>query len=88
VNTQGLDENLVARVVGAVLRELGYGDPLPRPEPELLPDAEIRRMFFNCSRSKYWSLTKTAGFPVGIAIGKSTHRRVAEVRSWLADQEL
>jgi hypothetical protein len=59
VNTTTLDENLVARVVGAVMRELGYGAPLPRPEPELLPDAEIRRMFFSCSRSKYWTLTKT-----------------------------
>jgi hypothetical protein len=88
VNTTPLDERLVARVAAAILRELGFGEPPAPPEPELLPDPEICRRFFSCSRSKYWAITKQPGFPVGFAIGRHTLRRVAEVRAWLAEREV
>jgi hypothetical protein len=83
------DETLVARVVAAVLRELGYGDPLPRPEPELLPDPEVRRRFFGgCSRTKYWELTKRPDFPVAVQLGHTNYRRVDDVRRYLAECEV
>ena len=88
-NLQGTDEHLVARVVAAVLRELGHSEPLERPEPELLPDPEIRRQFFGgCSRTKYWQIRKSADFPVAVQIGHTSYRRVADVRRWLVEHEI
>jgi hypothetical protein len=76
-------------VVAAVLRELGHAEPLPRTEPELMADPEIRRRFLGgCSRTKYWQLTKQPGFPVAVQIGKTNYRRVDEVRRWLAEREV
>ena len=85
-----LDEALVSRVVAAVLRELGHGEPLPRfDEPELITDPDVRRRFFgNCSRTKFWMLTKEPGFPVAVQIGRTNYRRVAEVRAWLAAHQV
>jgi predicted DNA-binding transcriptional regulator AlpA len=57
-----------------------------RDRPELLRDPDIRREYFgDCSRTQYWTITKSPGFPRAIEISPRIKlRRRSEIEAWLA----
>jgi hypothetical protein len=81
-NIDTSDEQLVTRVVAAVLRELADGRP-PPPAP-LDPEARItdpqarKQLYGNCSRTKFWQLMKRPDAPQGHRLGRSIVRRVRD----------
>jgi predicted DNA-binding transcriptional regulator AlpA len=87
-NLQGTDEQLISRVVAAVLRELGHVDAAPEaPDPEYLSDPDVRRVLVRVSRSKYYELMRLPDFPAATRIGKTNFRKVSAVRAWLAARQ-
>jgi hypothetical protein len=88
---ESIDEDLVARVLTAVLRELGYAAPLDdEVAPEYLPDLKIRQRFFGgISRQNYWRIAARPGCPPAFAPTGETgpkYRRVADVLAWIEQQ--
>jgi hypothetical protein len=83
-------EQLVARVVSAVLRELGYGpepqDPMTYLDPEARitdPDAR-RKLYGNPARSTFWALMKRPDAPPGNRVGRSMVRKVRDHLKFIA----
>jgi hypothetical protein len=83
------DEQLISRVVAAVLRELGYVDAAPAaPDPEWAPANEVRRTVVKVNRSKWYQLLRRPDFPRGRLIGHTRYLHVPTVRVWVNDQEV
>jgi hypothetical protein len=83
------DEALVARVAKAILVELGHVAP-PKPCDALDPEARItdpearRKLYGNCSRSKFWALMKAPDAPPAHLIGRTKIRRVRDHLAFIA----
>jgi predicted DNA-binding transcriptional regulator AlpA len=88
-NGRDLDEAMIARIVAAVLRELGYGKPSARAdEPEWMPLRDVNRQIVKVSRTKFWAMRKDPTFPQTIRIGRDEFVRPRELRAWLAEREV
>jgi hypothetical protein len=84
-------EELVTRVVCAVMRELGYGgEPSFQREPALpewMADHEIRQSVIKVSKTKYWQIAKRPDFPPGRRIGRDQFRHVPTLLRWIAEHD-
>jgi hypothetical protein len=86
-------EALIARVVKAVLTELGCVEQ-PRSASPLDPDANIsdpdarRLLYGNCSRGKYWYLMREPDAPRGSRVGRSMVRKVRGHLEFIARREV
>jgi hypothetical protein len=79
------DQELIARVVASVLRELGHVEGAPDAvEPEFMTDVDIRRKVIPVSRSKWYYLMAQPDFPPAIKVGKTNFRNVAQARAFMA----
>jgi hypothetical protein len=83
------NEELVARVVSAVMRELGYGgEPAARREPawpEWMPASQVRQKILKTGRTKFWQLRRLPTFPPGRRIGRDDFLNVPAVLRWIAE---
>jgi hypothetical protein len=83
------NEELVARVVRAVMRELGYGGEPPAQRepswPEWMPDSQIRQKVIKVSRTKYYNISRRPDFPPGRRIGRDEFRHIPTLLRWIAE---
>jgi hypothetical protein len=88
-NLSTTDEQLVARVAKAILIELGHVEPPARSEtlPEFISDPDARRRLYgNCSRTKFWQLMQQPDAPQAYMSGRTKIRRTADHRAFIASR--